>query len=73
MSEMVDRVAATISKEQGILFESLPEMYREIWRTKASAAIGAMREPTDAMIEAGWCEECSAKLVWQDMINEALR
>jgi len=72
MNEMVDRVATVISKEQGILFESLPEMYREIWRTKARAAIGAMREPTDDMLEAGFGEG-SAKLVWQDMIDEALR
>jgi hypothetical protein len=42
----------------------------------ARAAIEAMREPTDAMTEAGdemadW--ECNADRIWQAMIDQALK
>lgn len=55
--EMVERVARAICKEQ---FASLDEWnwelqsdaFRESYRDKARAAIEAMKEPTDAMIEA---------------------
>ncbi len=52
MNEMIDRVARVVAEKQGIVFDTLPEFYREIWREKARSAIEAMREPTVAMLDA---------------------
>lgn len=41
---------------------------------RARAAIGAMREPTEAMDRAGWDTRCeSPSSAWRDMIDEALK
>jgi hypothetical protein len=37
----------------------------------ARAAIAAMREPTEEMLEAGW-QHSSARTAWQGMIDAAL-
>lgn len=96
MSEMVDRVAEalaqsfrdTVARVSGTSWEetgvTLPS--KEVFERYAGAAITAMREPTQAMLErgrgAGWhggiegywpAEEESAKALFCDMIDEALK
>jgi hypothetical protein len=65
MSEMVERVARALAKEDGkdpdapawVRYPG-PEAYGICWRDqyvgKAMSAINAMLEPTDAMVEAAW-------------------
>lgn len=61
-------------------WDETTEITRESERVKARAAIEAMREPTEGMVDAGWKrgllgwgegEECEP--VWKAMIDEALR
>ncbi len=64
--DMVERVARAIGKLDGI-----PD---ELWSASvphARAAIAAMREPTDEMVEAGW-KQRSARTTWKAMIDAAL-
>ena len=66
MSTMVERVAQAIAKEMG---------YRDPETVKfaARAAIAAMREPTEEMID-GWIKAPGAITGgWQGMIDAALR
>lgn len=59
-----------------------PEEQREYWRGIARAAIEAMREPTDAMVEAGfdagddtvqgYSENADPQDTWQSMIDAAI-
>jgi hypothetical protein len=66
MNEMVERVAraigATHERDAPVLV-ALEELAR--------AAIGAMREPTQSMIEAGRLQELRSE-IWRVMIDEAL-
>jgi len=91
MSEMIERVAeaiylahiknyAGLAKQPEGKWEQLADWQKDYGRAQARAAIEAMREPTDAMIEAGWQdgmagfgegEECEP--VWHAMIDEALK
>jgi hypothetical protein len=74
MTEMIERVARAMCDERcdwGCRF------VREYWITAARAAIEAMREPTDAMLEFrlffGSGEACQwAPHVWRAMIDAAL-
>lgn len=69
--EMIERVAQAISGGGD------PTHILDIHRTRARAAIEAMREPTVAMLEKGWghtpssWEEISE--AWDEMISEALK
>ena len=69
MSEMIERVASALAKEQ---HEELSDWHRE----EARAAIAAMRDPTVQMLIEG-CENYlrNAKMshVWHTMIDEALK
>ena len=78
MSEMVERVARAISGGDD------PANVLEIHRHRAKLAIEAMREPTEAMVDAGRNEPVSHSWgsggefitdpdeVWQAMIDAAL-
>lgn len=63
MDEMVQRVARAIALAPMDTFEA-----------QAVAAIEAMREPTEAMIEAGYANNFAnpAYAAWQAMIDTAL-
>lgn len=65
MSEIIDRVAKAIEEVVG-----------EYWcdyEEAAKAAIKAMREPTDEMLCDDDFDYLEAKVVWQGMIDEALK
>lgn len=68
MSEMIDRVA------QAICGDDNPANVLAIHRTRARAAIEAMREPTDAMSDAAAERpgQMSYTDVWQAMIDAAV-
>jgi len=56
MSEMVERVARAICEStEADIFDELDahSIFRAVYIQQARAAIEAMREPTDEMIEAG--------------------
>ncbi len=84
MSEMVERVARAMCDRQAKAIEvrhgmdlgawnDAPEPMRESWRRSARAAIEAMRELTDRMVEA-WDGDPMGytRKLWQAMIDEAL-
>lgn len=82
MSEMIERVARKMAG-QYMIDDGFGEDSRrgaeqgEMWknfRASARAAIEAMREPTEAMIDAAYehALDENAKGVWQDMIDAAL-
>ena len=48
MSEMIERVATELYKNSGMTYSAT-----SYWRMMARAAIAAMREPTQEMVEAG--------------------
>jgi hypothetical protein len=87
MSEMVERVAIAIAGGLNAWAEMWEESLREEYRIDARAAIEAMREPTDAMLERGsvGLYDCAAHdghggvetspplPVWQNMIDAALK
>lgn len=85
MNEMVERVAEALagrqwtSMEDGNVYCSNPTKYH--YREQARAAIAAMREPTNAMVDAGqkpprapfrYMAEASLRLRWLAMIDAAL-
>lgn len=87
---MIEQVARAIAKAQGFDGDQLldfagdwPDNFEFDWVELAKAAIQAMREPTEAMIEAGrYVEDGSGDYsigkdpainVWQFMIDAALK
>lgn len=88
MSEMVERVARAICARtcrlRGIRGKSCPDnspcgatrnqlILTDLW-PEARAAIEAMREPTDGMMDAGWGQRGErAKDIWRTMIDAALK
>jgi len=74
MSEMVDRVAKVLAKADGEADGDVSVMF-DYYLELARAAIEAMREPTLEMINAAKWEDGShtARIVWAEMINEALK
>ena len=83
-SEMVERVAKAIYEQQGanqggyaLTFEQINEVRRQCFFLEAIAAIKAMREPTEAMIDASnreWDGRMSYRSsgAWQACIDAAL-
>ena len=74
MSEMVERVAKAMVDEDG------DYTVRDHHRRRARAAIAAMREPTQRMLEVGrrgpnreYMWDHDALVAWQDMVDEALK
>ncbi len=84
MSEMVESVAKAMA-EQGqahTKWEDCAETFREKMRAQARAAIEAMREPTPAMVDAGYeadngedrhLGERGARDCWRLMVDAALK
>jgi hypothetical protein len=79
MSEMVERVSVKIAEKFQLLGYAWHEISRADYEAIARAAIGAMREPTDEMGDAG--DEITgypvsavpSPTVWHAMIDEALK
>ncbi len=87
--ELVERVAAAVWKawrgpeELGAAWPDVSERSRRIGRAMALAAIAAMREPSEAMLDAArdWSGAKYGKPIgddaaigcWQAMIDEALK
>ncbi len=80
---MIERVARAMwdanlksgSSEFCSPWESETEALRADWRSFARAAIEAMREPTGAMVDAGYAASAEAEDIgttWPAMIDEAL-
>lgn len=85
MSEMIERVAKAICKRRNTkqcasicfshssLNESCPEVLT-VWKEDAKAAIQAMREPTEEMIDAtNKVADGEITETWQTMIDAALK
>jgi hypothetical protein len=77
MSEMIERVARAIEEASVVDWLAQPD-YALKMRNCAIAAIKAMREPTEDMVEGSFllqepehCEE--RKAIYQAMIDEALK
>lgn len=76
---MVERVARAMQADAGHpadeLYWSTPWTGAVVWRSLATAAINAMREPTEAMVEAGKIVDIKALRgaanIWQAMIDAA--
>ena len=66
MTGMIDRVAAALLAVDGGTWNITPGIEVDL----ARAAIAAMREPTEAMIDRGWDYGEDA---WREMIDEALK
>lgn len=78
MSEMVERVARAIQATRGPRenWDRVTPATRDLWMADARAAIEAMREPTEAMTDAGWRrieERDDAAENWRMMIDAALK
>ena len=84
-SEMIDRVAAAIHSQSGIMipFHSLREdnLLKAELRMRAKLAIQAIREPTQEMMTAaidvggdlGWgCYYSNYEKIWQSVIDKIL-
>lgn len=75
MSEMADRVARAIHAKAYETRGDTGATLGPDWRAVARAAIEAMREPTEAMIAAGWVglpHEIDPQHPYQQMIDAAL-
>lgn len=80
MSEVIGRVAkAMYSEPWRQPWEEIGPHAQAFWRRYARRAIEAMREPSDAMLDAGWehtgdpCWKHNVADAWRVMIDEALR
>ena len=72
-----DNGTLTLSQtNRGSGFDSQPEAIKQVLRSNARAAIGAMREPTIKMAEAAEPyaadHACDQRTIWALMINAAL-
>jgi hypothetical protein len=75
MSEMIGRVAEALAKSRGVVIVDEVD-YRQ-FAADARAAIAAMREPTEAMLQAGERQgdgyyNAGPWATWQAMIAAAL-
>lgn len=82
MTTMIERVARAAYKNWILGVEDLeprwkdlPESHRENMMASMRAALAELREPTEAMVDAGWHEtvpNCLVRPCWQAMIDAAL-
>lgn len=80
VESMVERVARAIEGEIDIveMVSASPEAIRRLRATRiARAAIEAMREPTDAMVDTAWAEigehgDADVAVIYANMIDAAL-
>ena len=71
MTDMIERVARAIRFFDD--WPTLSETAKAIYREQARFAIEAMREPTEAMLDAAMqFASCDLKSEWQAMIEAAL-
>lgn len=71
------RVEGQHPKPDNYPWESLSRREQAIFRADAYAILAAIREPSEAMVEAGWASECvipsqSPEGAWQAMIDAML-
>ncbi len=70
---MVEEVAEAIWLSRGLKWREAPQTLQELAREEARAAIRAMREPSEAMADAGQREYGHApSVIWRAMIDAAL-
>ena len=71
MNEMIERVTDAIR----VACHDYDPRKGPFHQILARAALEAMREPTEAMLDAAWykAQSPSAQEAWRVMINEALR
>lgn len=71
MSEMIERVAKAMAEAAGFCWENCTQSQ---WKRDAKAGIEAMRQPTDAMLNAAMWQKGQQSYadVWQTMIDAAL-
>lgn len=69
MTTMIERMARAAAIFDGRPFETMGRVDRERYLARAMAELAAIREPTAAMVEAGWMlsEEMTPTRVWQAM------
>ena len=72
LTEMVERVARALAKEEGYAYDPFP------YDARARAAIEAMRDPTEEMLDffiypTNECDDPDFKAIWQLMIDSALQ
>ena len=82
MSEMIERVAKAIALDDCQTWNELDAVNRGMFLSFARAAIAAMREPTEAMLEAGTITVSKtgvisistqdAARIWRAMVDAAL-
>ncbi len=70
MSEMVERIARIMCNKAGRPWDADS---REYWMVSARQLLGAIREPTEAMVDAGWGQGGTPDAIWPAMIDAALR
>jgi hypothetical protein len=67
---MVERVAHALSEEAD--WDGVMPHRKDRYLRQARAAIAAMREPTEEMVDAGYLADESATGTWQAMIDTAI-
>lgn len=72
---MIERVAKALADEYfGVgWYDRQGDEFRRRWAFMARAAIEALREPTEAMLDEGPPEPYMEKHVWARMIDAALK
>ena len=73
MTEMIERVARAIGRcESSDDWEELGQHWKDQFLQEAHAAIAAMREPSETMVDAGYQASPPVEYIWQAMIDAAL-
>lgn len=65
---MIEKVARAICRES-----TGDEKYYDSYFDRARAAIAAMREPTDFMVNSALAQSRNPLIVWLEMIDAALK
>ena len=81
MTGMIERMAKALYHNQWLDGVNHPAwehaegggQERDFWLNQARIALAAMREPTEAMLEAPVAREQDARDVWKHMIDAALK
>lgn len=73
MTEMIERVARAIAAAGTIVdWDEMSVACQEQFTKEARAAIAAMREPSETMVDAGYQASPPVEYIWQAMIDAAL-
>lgn len=69
---MREKMAIEMAKKAGARdWDAMSEMFRASWLGLADAALVALEEPTEAMVEAGYGEADYPDETWRAMIGAA--